>query len=61
MRDGDIEAFSEDDDWGDAQENSDEYVWQYAYDKDSAISQHCDKHDEWSADIAAHRVVKSTY
>ena len=43
-----IEVFAESEDYVEAQNLADEWVWQYANDKLAALSQHFDKHDEWT-------------
>ena len=42
-------------------EEADAYIWQYAPDAETALAQHNDKHDEWSADMEAGREEKQTY
>lgn len=42
-----VEAFTEEENWEEAQEEAEEYVWQYADNKKQAISQHFDKLDLW--------------
>jgi len=45
-----IKAYTEDENWKEAQENAEEWIWQFADDKPTAILQHYDKHDLWKKD-----------
>jgi len=54
-------VFTESDDYKTAIDNAQEWVWQYAPDKETARKQHFDKHDQWSADQQAGRPEKRTY
>lgn len=45
-----VEAFTEQDDYKAAVDLADEWVWQFAEDRQAAILQHFDKHDEWTSD-----------
>ena len=42
-------------------DEADAYVWQFAESLEQALEQHNDKHDEWSADMQAARLGKTTY
>lgn len=56
-----IVAYAEDEDWRPAQEIAEDYVWQFAPDKETAKAQHFDKVDAWRADLDAGRPEKETY
>ena len=45
-----VAAFTEDENWREACEPAEDYVWQFATNKQAAILQHFDKLDEWEAD-----------
>lgn len=59
--DPEAKAFAEHEDWGKAQANADDYVWQFAPDKETAIRQHDAKVDAWREDQDAGRPEKYTY
>jgi hypothetical protein len=42
-----VEAFTEDEDWKKAQEEAEDFVWQFAPDKETAIFLHFEKLDDW--------------
>ena len=44
---GEILAFTEDEGWQKAQEESDEFVWQWAVNRETAIAAHIHKVEEW--------------
>ena len=56
-----IKCYAEDEDWNDAQNDAEEWVWQYAESKGHAIAQHYLKHDEWSDDQDNEHEFKDTY
>ena len=47
------EAFTENENWQQAQDACDDYVWQSAPDKKTAIEQHDAKLEEWERDLHA--------
>ena len=47
---GKVSAQTEDEDYVPALDNAQGWVWQHADNKDQAITQHEEKHDQWSND-----------
>jgi len=59
--DGTVTAFTEHEDWQTPLDSSACWVWQDADSKQTAISQHHSKHDEWESDVNAGREEKEVY
>ena len=60
-KDNEIQAFSENENWQDAADVSDEYVWQFAESKEQAIDQHHDKFGQWQDETQAGKEPKDIY
>lgn len=60
---GNIHAFTEQDDYKGAINDDDtaDWIWQFAESKEQAIAQHQAKQDLWSADMDAGRPERPTY